>query len=57
MNLISMLLIEPYLDRCPIGIYQVIVDQEGFSIYIDGRFFHHHASRFVEPSSLLLELL
>jgi hypothetical protein len=56
MKLISMFLIDPYLERCPVGMYQVIADEHGFTIYIDGRFFHHQASRFVRPSSLLLEL-
>lgn len=56
MKLIPMFLIDPYLDQFPIGVYDVSIEEHGFSIYKEGRFHYHDASRFIEPSSLLLEL-
>lgn len=54
-NNLVMLLIEPYLVKYPVGIYSV----ENYNdlndcYYIDGM--AHHRSRFVQPSTLVLEL-
>ena len=57
LDLIPMFLVEPYHPRFPnIGIYLVVQDDDGYGIYLDGSYYHHHPSRFIEPSSLLLEL-
>jgi hypothetical protein len=56
LKLFPMVLIKPYRDEFPIGVYMVIREQFGYSIYSNGKYFYHDASRFVEPSSLILEL-
>ena len=49
-----MLLIEPYLIDFPAGLYYVTEIENSDFYYINGM--SHHNSRFVEPSSLLMEL-
>jgi hypothetical protein len=55
----KMILIYPYLRDFPIGIYTVELDEELPCCYIIsyGLRYIHNYDRFVEPSSLLLELL
>jgi hypothetical protein len=50
-----MLLIEPYLVKYPVGVY-FVEDYNDINdcYYIDGM--AHHRSRFVQPSTLVLEL-
>jgi hypothetical protein len=57
LKLFPMVLIKPYRDDFPAGIYMVSREQFGYSIYKDGKYFYHDASRFVKPSSLILELI
>jgi hypothetical protein len=49
-----MFLVESYLTDFPIGLYYVTDYGDYSCYYING--ISHHKSRFIEPSSLLLEL-
>jgi hypothetical protein len=57
METLTLLLLRPYLARFPVGIYKVFVDGDNY-VMVDGvDRIHHHKSRFVPYSSLLLELM
>ena len=52
----KLVLVKPLYTNIPAGIYEVTVHIEWDSIYWINEF-AHKASRFAEPSSLLLELI
>lgn len=52
----KLMLINPLYTTIPAGVYDVVVYDNWQEIYWINEF-AHNASRFVEPSSLLLELL
>ncbi len=51
----KLVLIRPLYTTIPAGLYEVFIHEEADSIYWIGNF-AHNANRFIEPSSLLLEL-
>ncbi len=51
----KLVLIRPLYTNIPAGLYEVFIHEEADSIYWINEF-AHNANRFIEPSSLLLEL-
>jgi len=57
METLALLLLRPYLARFPVGVYKVLVNGDYYVIVKGVDRIHHHKSRFVPCSSLLLELM
>lgn len=51
----KLVLIRPLYTTIPAGLYEVFIHEDEDSIYWINEF-AHNANRFIEPSSLLLEL-